>query len=58
MIVTVAVKNKGSIIKYASDRLRDNKEIAEIAVKQDKSAYHFLSWRLRQEEEIKNIVFN
>ena len=48
--------NKGLIIKYASLRLRENKEIATIAVKQNKEAYHFLSDRLKKDEEIKKII--
>ena len=52
----MAILNKGLIIKYASLRLRNNKELAEIAVKQDKRAYHFLSQELKNDEEIKALI--
>ena len=51
-----AVSNKGIIIKYASLRLRDNKEIAEIAVKQNKTAYHYLSENMKEDEDIKLLL--
>ena len=55
-MVRAAVTNKGLIIKYASLRLRDQKDIAEIAVKQNKESYHFLSARLKQDEQIKALL--
>ena len=51
-----AVQNKGIIIKYASKKLIDDKELAEIAVKQNKQAYHFISNRLKNDEDIQNII--
>ena len=51
-----AVQNKGIIIKYASKKLIDDKELAEIAVKQNKQAYHFISNRLKNDEDIKKII--
>ena len=55
-MVKAAITNKGLIIKYASYRLRDNKEFAEIAVKQNKEAFHFLSSRLKNDEDIKALL--
>ena len=49
-------ENKGIIIKYASERLRNDKELAIIAVKQNKQAYHFISHELQQDEEIKSLM--
>ena len=51
-----AVENKGLIVKYASLRLRSDKEIAEIAVSQDKRAYQFLSKELKDDEDIKKLI--
>ena len=52
-MVKAAVENKGIIIKYASGRLRKDRELALIAVKQNKQAYHFIAPELQQDEEIK-----
>ena len=51
-----AVKNKGLILKYASKRLRSDKNIAIEAIKQDKRAFDFIVPELRQDEDIQNIV--
>ena len=53
--LAIGITNKGIIIKYASNRLLHNKEIALIAVKQNKQAYKFLPKELRDDEEIKAI---
>ena len=55
-LLAVEVENKGLIIKYASLRLRSDKELAEIAIKQDKRAYLFLSKELKQDEDIKKLI--
>ena len=55
-MVMAAVKNKGLILKYASKRLRSNKNIAIEAIKQDKRAFDFIVPELRQDEDIQNIV--
>ena len=55
-IVKEAVENKGIIIKYASSRLRNDKELALIAVKQNKDAFHFISKELQQDEDIKALL--
>ena len=54
-VVLEAVKNKGLIVKYASKRLRSQKNSIE-AIKQDKRAYDFIVPELREDEEIKNIM--
>ena len=54
--LAIGITNKGIIIKYASDRLRADKELAEIAVKQNKQAYHFISLALKQDEDIKKLM--
>ena len=55
-MVMAAVKNKVLILKYASKRLRSNKNIAIEAIKQDKRAFDFIVPELRQDEDIQNIV--
>ena len=55
-MVKTSVENKGLIVKYASLRLRNDREIAEIAVKQDKRAFQFLSKELKDDEEIKKLL--
>ena len=55
-MVKAAVTNKGLIVKFASYRLRNDKEIAEIAVKQDKRAFQFLAKELKADEEIKSLL--
>lgn len=50
------MQNKGIIIKYASFRLRNDKELAEIAVKQNKQAFYFITPERKQDEEIKKIM--
>ena len=51
-----AVTNKGLILKYASKRLRGDKEIGLAAIKQDKRAEMYLTDELRKDEEINNIL--
>ena len=51
-----AIENKGIIFKYASYRLRAQKDLAEIAVKQNKKSYHFIADVLKQDEDIKKIM--
>ena len=54
-VVLEAVKNKPIIIKYASLRLRENKQIGLAAMEKDKKCYEFLGENLKQDEEILNI---
>ena len=55
-VVLEAVKNKGLILKYASKRLRSNKEIAIEAIKQDKRAFDFIVPELREDAQIKALM--
>ena len=51
-----AVTNKGLIVKYASKRLRGDKEVGLAAIKQNKKAEMYLTDELREDEEINNIL--
>ena len=48
-----AVKNKGLIYKYASKRLRADKELAIEAIHNDKRAYSYVVEELKEDESIK-----
>ena len=52
----MAVKNKGIIVKYASERLKEDKDIAIEAMKQNKKCYEFLGENIREDEEIKQLL--
>lgn len=54
-VVLEAVKQKGIIVKYASSRLRADKEIGIAAMTQDKSCFEFLGDTLKQDEDILKI---
>ena len=47
--------NKPIIIKYASNRLREDKEIGLAAMNVNKNCYEFLGPNLKKDEEILNI---
>ena len=47
-----AVSNKGIIVKYASKRLRGDKDVAMAAIKQNKKADIFLTDEIRKDEEV------
>ena len=49
-MVLEAVKNKGLILKYASKRLRANRDIAVAAVASDKRALEYISDDALKEE--------
>ena len=51
-IVLEAVKNKGIIVKYASQELKNDLEVGLAAISQDKSCYQFLGEDLKENEEI------
>ena len=51
-----AVTNKPIIIKYASNRLREDKEIGLVAMNKSKKCYEFLWPNLKQDEEILAIL--
>ena len=53
-VVLAAVQNKGLILKYASKKLRANKEIVETAVNNDKRALDFISDEKLKEEILSN----
>ena len=53
--VLEAVKKKGLILKYASNRLREDKEIGLAAMNVNKNCYEFLGPNLKKDEEILNI---
>ena len=51
------IKYKPIILKYASKRLRNDKQIAiEAVTKGKKNAFEFISNELKQDEEIKKIL--
>ena len=52
-VVEAAVQNKGIIIKYASHRLRCDKEVVRLALAQDKRAFQFIAAELKNDEEFK-----
>ena len=54
-VVKEAVTNKPIIIKYASNRLREDKEIGLAAMNVNKNCYEFLGPNLKKDEEILNI---
>lgn len=47
-----AVKNKGIIVKYASKKLKEDKDIAIEAIKQNKKAFEFLGENIKKNEEV------
>ena len=47
-----AVKNKPIIIKYASNRLREDKDVGMAAMKVSPKCYEFLGPKLKKDEEI------
>ena len=52
-----AVTNKGLILKYASNRLRQDKEIVLAAIKQDKRAKEYIaSEELKKDEDVQAIL--
>ena len=52
-----AVTNKGLIFKYASQRLRNDKEVALSAIQQDKRAKEYISSQeLLNDSEIQAIL--
>ena len=54
-MVLEAVKNKGLIYKYASKRLRADKELAIEAIRNDKRAYSYVVEELKEDESIKAV---
>ena len=52
----VIFANKPIIIKYASDRLKEDKEIGNIAMQKNKKCYEFLGPELKKDEEILNVL--
>ncbi|EFC37198.1 predicted protein [Naegleria gruberi] len=46
------LKNSGSLLKYASDRIRDTEEIVKLAVSSDSTSLAFASNRLRNDKDI------
>ena len=59
-VVLEAVKNKPIIVKYASNRLREDKDVGIVAlsVNKDKFAYEFLGENLKKDEDILAILNN
>ncbi len=55
-MVLEAARNKGIIVKYASKRLREDKDIALEALKQNKKSYEFLGENIKQDEDIKAML--
>ena len=55
-VVMLAVKNKPIIIKYASKRLRADKEIGLEAMKVNKNCYEFLDDELKKDQDILEIL--
>ena len=55
-VVMLAVINKPIIIKYASGRLREDKEIGIAAMKTNKNCYEFLGPNLKKDEDILTIL--
>lgn len=55
-VVLEAICSKPIIIKYASKRLRANKNIAKVALQKNKSCFEFLDESLKDDEEIKNLI--
>ena len=51
-----AVTNKPIIIKYASNRLREDKEIGLTAMRVSKKCYEFLGPNLKKDEDILAIL--
>ena len=51
-----AIKNKPIIIKYASNRLREDKEIGLVAMNKSKKCYEFLGPNLKNDEDILAIL--
>lgn len=51
-VVKQAVANKPIIIKYASNRLKNDKEIGLIAMQKDNKCFQFLGENLKKDEEI------
>ena len=51
-VVMLAATNKPIIIKFASGRLREDKEIGLSAMKSNKNCYEFLGPNLKQDEDI------
>ena len=47
-----AVTNKPIIIKYASNRLREDKEIGMAAMQKSNKCYEFLGPNLKKDEDI------
>ena len=55
-VVMTAVTNKPIIIKYASNRLREDKEIGLAAMNVSKKCYEFLGPNLKKDEDILAIL--
>ena len=55
-VVMQAVSKKGIIVKYASYKLRCDKDIAIAALKQNKKSYEFFSEEIKQDEQIKEML--
>ena len=51
-----AVSNKAIILKYASHRLRADKDIAIAAIKQNKSSFSYIADEIKNDEDIQNII--
>ena len=54
--VLECVKKDGKLLDFASDGLKDDKEIAKTAIEQNPVALEFVSQRLKNDREIE--VFN
>ena len=52
LFLMLAATNKPIIIKFASGRLREDKEIGLSAMKSNKNCYEFLGPNLKQDEDI------
>ena len=55
-VVMEAVNNKPIIIKYASNRLREDKEIGLVAMKANKNCYEFLGPNLKKDNDVLEVL--
>mgnify|MGYP001625445911 FL=1 len=55
-VVLEAVKNKGIIVKYASERLLRDNDIIIAALTQNKKASIFIPIECREREEVKAVI--